>query len=128
MCLRRTAFSAPITDANSVGDLQLCSKLYKLGAEFLVVGADNGEYSSWSTGECTKQPIEAFLPKNSTSGCSDIVSTSEAISPFWDNGSSIALGMTANLGSRQFDEMDPRRFGEPAAPRDQILNQHPSGR
>jgi hypothetical protein len=49
-------------DANSVGDLQLCSKLYKLGAEFLVVGADNGEYSSWSTGECTKQPIEAFLP------------------------------------------------------------------
>ena len=30
-------------DANSVGDLQLCSKLHKLGAEFLIVGADNSQ-------------------------------------------------------------------------------------
>jgi hypothetical protein len=52
-------------DANSVRDLQLYSKLYKLWAEFLVVRAHNGKYSGWGTGECTKQPIEAFLPTES---------------------------------------------------------------
>jgi hypothetical protein len=45
-CGEQALLSAPITvrgqDANSVGDLQLCSKLYKLETEFLV-GADNGE-------------------------------------------------------------------------------------
>jgi hypothetical protein len=42
------------------------------------------------------------LPTNNTSGCCDVIaSTSDAILPFWVNGSSIALGMTASCGSRQ---------------------------
>ena len=36
-------------DANSVSDPQLCCELCKLGAETLVVGADNGQYSGWGS-------------------------------------------------------------------------------
>src|SRR5215472_18422811 len=93
-------------DANSVGDLQLCSKLYKLGLNFSssvpTMASTPAGVQANARSSRSRPFFQLSLPKNSTSGCSDIiVSTSEAIAPFWDKGSSIALGMTANLGSRQ---------------------------
>src|SRR4029079_17313321 len=142
---------------HAVCDLQIASKCGKLWSEALVIGPYNGEFTAVNARKRMQKTVESLFPAEPAEKQDERllrrnrlhVRSYVARSRQWilnaigNNGQPPGLPPepleffhfklrrqmdgSSVLDIRSFDETDPGRFGKPAAPIDQIFDQHAPG-